>query len=61
MKPSPKITAVATAGAVATLIWTIVASLAPELFSETAIVTLTGSTTTVLAAVLGYLRVDAGN
>jgi hypothetical protein len=61
MKPSPKITAAAIAGAVATIIWTILATLSPELFSETAIATLTGSTTTVLAALLGYLKLDPGN
>jgi hypothetical protein len=53
MKPSPKITAAAIAGAVATIIWTIVATVSPDVFTETAIATLTGSTTTIVAAVLG--------
>jgi hypothetical protein len=60
-KPSRKITAAGGAGAAATIIWTIVASVSPDLFSQTAIVTLTGATTTLFAAVLGYLRVDPGH
>ena len=58
-KPSSKITAVAIAGAAATIIWTIVATASPDLFPQTAIVTLTGATTTLFAALLGYLKVDS--
>jgi hypothetical protein len=60
-KPSPKITAAAIAGAAATIIWTIVATVSPDLFAQTAIVTLTGATTTLFAALLGYLKVDPGS
>ena len=59
-KPSPKITAAAIAGAVATILWTIVATVSPDLFTQTAVVTLTGATTTLFAALLGYLKVDPG-
>jgi hypothetical protein len=55
---SPKVGAAALGAALATIIWTLVASLSPGTFSDEAIVSLTGSTGVVLAAVLGYVCPD---
>ena len=56
---SPKVTAAALGAAVATIVWTIVASLSPGTFVDTAVVSLTGATGTVLAVVFGYVIRDA--
>jgi len=51
---STKVTAAALGGAISTFIWTIV-STATNVFSDTAITALTGSTATIAAFALGYL------
>jgi hypothetical protein len=56
---SPKVTAAALGAAVATVLWTLVATLSPGTFADTAISSLTGATGTVLAFVFGYLIRDA--
>jgi hypothetical protein len=57
---SPKVGGAALGAALATIIWTLVASLAPGTFSEVAITSLTGATGTVFAFVLGFAIRDAG-
>jgi hypothetical protein len=54
--PSPKVTAAALGGAIATIIWILIAALSPGTFSDTAITALTGSTATVLSFVFGYVK-----
>ena len=56
---SPKVGAAALGAAIATIIWTLVASLSPGTFSEAAITSLTGSTGVVLAFVLGFVVRDS--
>ena len=56
---SPKVGAAALGTAAATILWTLVATLNPGLFSDTAIASLTGATATVVAGVLGFLVRDA--
>ena len=56
---SPKVTWAAAASAIATLVWTLVAVLAPGVFTAAEIATLTGASATVLAFVGGYAVRDA--
>jgi hypothetical protein len=56
---SPKVGAATLAAAAATIIWTLVATLAPGTFSEAAISSLTGATGTVLAFALGFAIQDS--
>lgn len=56
---SPKVPAAALGAAFATIIWTIVASLSPGTFDESAVVALTGATGTILAVAFGYGIRDA--
>ena len=58
MDVSTKISAAAVGGAVATIIWVVVASLWPDAFTDAAITSLTGASATVLAFVFGYLVKD---
>jgi hypothetical protein len=51
---STKVTAAAVGTAVATILWTVTATFAPGVFTDTAITTLTGATGTVFAFVFGY-------
>ena len=55
---SPKVSWAAAAAALATIIWTIVGQVAPNLFSAATIATLTGATGTVLGFAGGYLVRD---
>lgn len=55
---SPKVTAAALGAALATIIWTLVASLSPGTFSDEAIISLTGATGVVFATLLGYACAD---
>ena len=55
---SPKVGGAALGAALATIIWTLVASLSPGTFSEDAIISLTGATGVVLVALLGYAFPD---
>jgi hypothetical protein len=55
---SPKVTWAAAASALATITWTIIATVAPDTFSATTIATLTGSSATVLAFTGGYFVRD---
>jgi hypothetical protein len=55
---SAKVTWAAAASALATITWTIIATLTPDTFSPTTIATLTGSSATVLAFAGGYLVRD---
>lgn len=56
---SPKVGAATLAAALATIIWTLIAVLAPGTFSEAAISSMTGATGTVLAFVLGFAIRDS--
>lgn len=55
---SPKVTWAAFGSAVATIMWTLVAVFAPDLFSAANIATLTGATATVLGFLGGYFFGD---
>ena len=55
---SPKVTWAAAATALATIVWTLVAAVAPHTFSAPTIATLTGATGTVLGFIGGYLVRD---
>lgn len=55
---SPKVTWAAAASALATLIWTLIASLEPAAFSAASIATLTGASATVLTFVGAYFARD---
>jgi hypothetical protein len=55
---SPKVTWAAAASSVATIAWTIIATVAPNIFSTTSIATLTGSSATVLAFAGSYFVRD---
>lgn len=55
---SPKVTWAAVASALATIIWTLIASLAPTAFSGAAVATLTGATATVLTFLGAYFARD---
>jgi len=56
---SPKVSAATLAAALATIVWTLVASFAPGAFTEPAISSLTGATGTILAFVLGFAIRDS--
>jgi hypothetical protein len=56
---SPKVSAAALGAALATILWTVVATVSPGTFADTAITSLTGATGTVLAFGFGYLIRDA--
>jgi hypothetical protein len=51
---STKVTAAAVGTALATILWTVTASFAPGVFTDTAITSLTGATGTIFAFVFGY-------
>ncbi|TQF66451.1 hypothetical protein FK531_18315 [Rhodococcus spelaei] len=51
---SPKVTWSSTAGAVATIVWTVVVSVFPHSFTPSDVASLTGSTATVLVFLHGY-------
>ena len=55
---STKVTAAAVGTALATILWTLTATLAPGIFTDTAITSLTGATGTLFAFVFGYLIPD---
>lgn len=55
---SPKVSWAAAAAALATIVWTIVGELAPNVFSAATIATLTGATGTLLGFAGGYLVRD---
>lgn len=55
---SPKVHWAAVAGALATIIWTVVATLAPSVFNAASIASLTGATATVLAFLGGFFAQD---
>lgn len=55
---SSKVTWAAAASALATIMWTVIAALAPDTFTATTIATLTGSSATVLAFAGGYIVRD---
>ena len=57
-RPSQKINAVALAGAIATMFWTLLAAYVTTKMPKEVIATLTGATTTILAFGLGYLIRD---
>jgi hypothetical protein len=54
MSISTKVTAAAAGTAMATILWTIVATFAPGVFTDTAITSMTGATGTLLAFLFGY-------
>jgi hypothetical protein len=58
MSISTKVTAAAVGTALATIVWTVVATFAPGVFTDTAITSMTGATSTVLAFVFGYVIPD---
>jgi hypothetical protein len=58
MSISTKVTAAAAGTALATIVWTIVATLAPGVFADTAITSMTGATGTLFAFAFGYLIPD---
>lgn len=55
---SPKVTWAAAAAAISTVLWTIVAAVAPHVFSAADITALTGATATVLAFLGGWIARD---
>ncbi|MCA1676388.1 MAG: hypothetical protein LC799_30840, partial [Actinobacteria bacterium] len=55
---SPKVHWAAAASALATIIWTVVGTLAPSAFTATSIASLTGATATVLAFAGGFVAKD---
>jgi hypothetical protein len=57
---SPKVTAATLGGALATILWTLLAAYVPAIKSigDAGITAITGSTGTVFAFILGYLIVD---
>ncbi len=55
---SPKVHWAAVASALATIIWTVVAILAPDALTAANIASLTGATATVLAFLGGFLAPD---
>jgi hypothetical protein len=57
-KPSQKIGAVALAGAISTVLWTLLATYVATGMANEVVATLTGATTTILAFGLGYLIPD---
>jgi hypothetical protein len=57
-RPSQKIHAVALAGAISTMLWTLLAAYVTTSMPTTAVATLTGATTTIIAFALGYLISD---
>jgi hypothetical protein len=57
-RPSQKIGAVALAGAISTMMWTLLAAYVTKTMSTEVVATLTGATTTIIAFCLGYLISD---
>lgn len=55
---SPKVTAGATASAIALVVWTLVTVIWPDTFTQTQIAALTGATATILTFLAGYLVKD---
>ncbi|GAA4472948.1 hypothetical protein GCM10023094_05830 [Rhodococcus olei] len=55
---SPKVAWSSAASALAVVVWTLVASLAPTAFTPSSVATLTGSTATLLVFVGGYFAKD---
>jgi hypothetical protein len=58
MSISTKVTAAAVGTALATIIWTVIATVMPGVFTDTAITSLTGASGTIFAFVFGYVIPD---